>query len=180
MRQVKSGFLGSLIDQGAWLISARSSRSLTTGLGSSIISAMTSTFEPVYCLRDDKVSIESMQRTSQSDGPYGLRMTHGLVGSNRWWTSQADGTLPVSHLHGVISGFWPGQRGDGPAEFALRQESGDVSQWLCNMEPKRAARLFQIGRLAAVTFVEQELKTAFAGSSATKVVTMIALGPVIE
>jgi hypothetical protein len=141
---------------------------------------MTSTFEPVYSLRDDKASIESMQRGSQSDGPRGLRMTHGLVGSDQWWASQSDGTLPVAHLEGVISSFWPGQWGDGPAEFALRLENGDVSQWLCEIEPKQAALLFQIGRLAAVTFVKQELKTAFAGSSTTKVVTMIALGPVIE
>ena len=141
---------------------------------------MTPTFESVYCLRDDKMSIESMQRGSLSDGPVGLRMTHGLVGSDQWWARQVEGTLQVTRVEGVISDFWPGQWGDGPAEFALRLESGNVSQWLCEIEPKQAARLFQIGRLAAVTFVEQELKTAFAGSTSTKVVTVIALGPVIR
>lgn len=138
---------------------------------------MTPIFERVYCLRDDSVSIESMQCGSQSKGPIGLRVTHGLVGSDLWWKAQADGTLPVARLEGVISGFWPGQWGDGPAEFEFRLESGAVSKWLCGVEPKQAARMFHIGRLAVVTYVEQELKTAFADNKSTKVVITISLGP---
>ena len=117
-----------------------------------------------------------MRRASQSDGPHGLRITHGLVGSDQWWASQLDGSLPVVRLEGLISGFWPGQWGDGPSEFELTVVSGAKSTWFCGTAPNQAARVFKIGRRAAVTYVEQQLKTEFAGSTSTKVVTAIALG----
>ena len=34
-----------------------------------------------------------MQSASKSDELRGLRMTHGLIGSDEWWAHQRDGSL---------------------------------------------------------------------------------------
>lgn len=117
----------------------------------------------VYHLQYDIETIASMQSASLGSGPTGLRITHGLVGSKEWWSNIESGTLPLQTLRGEVSGFWPGQWGDGPAEFELKTAYGERSMWLCEMPPSRAKALFIIGRAVEVSFVKQVRKTAVEG-----------------
>jgi hypothetical protein len=129
----------------------------------------------VYRLQDDHAALKSMQATSNSDGEAGLRCTHGLIGSEKWWNCIANTALAVHVVKGEVSGFWLGQWGDGPAEFELRSADGVTSRWLCQIAPREASSVFCLGRQAIVEYVEQELKTPFAGSTRTNVVVRIAV-----
>ena len=119
----------------------------------------------VYLLEQDVEAIASMQRASRDAGRNGLRITHGLIGSDEWWTKIKSGTLKTHSVKGKISGFWPGQWGDGPAEFELQTKDGQLSKWLCEMAPNEAKKEYYIGRNVDVEFVVQELKSALEGSS---------------
>jgi hypothetical protein len=131
--------------------------------------------EAVYELRNAARTIAHMQRGSKEPGPLGLRITHGLVGSDEWWAQIRSGALPLKEISGVVSDFWSGQRGGGPAEFQLRQTDGAKSTWSCGLEPERAKRQFRIGRAVTVQYVTQELKTEFAGRRETEVPICITL-----
>jgi len=127
----------------------------------------------IYDLQQDSQRIAHMQRASQADGPVGLENTHGLIGTKEWWDSIQHGALKVHRAEGVVSGFWPGQGGGGPAEFELREPSGSTSRWLCEVEPKAAERAFRLGRAVAVEYVLQRLKREFNGSRDSEVTVSI-------
>ncbi|MCW2065500.1 UNVERIFIED_ORG: hypothetical protein M2420_000838 [Stenotrophomonas maltophilia] len=130
----------------------------------------------VYHLQQDIEAIANMQRASLDTGPVGLLITHGLIGSSEWWSKVESGALALQSIRGEISGFWPGQWGDGLAEFELRTSDGDRSKWLCELPPSRAITEFLIGRRVEVSFVEQQLKTALEGNgNETNITVSIAL-----
>ena len=131
--------------------------------------------EVIYTLRNDTDAIAQMQHGSLSGGPAGLRVTHGLVGSDEWWTHIESGSLPVFLSQGVVSGFWPGQWGDGPAEFEVQQSDGHKTHWLCMLEPKQAKHVFIVGRPVIVQYVNQLLRHEFAGKRESKVTIAICL-----
>jgi hypothetical protein len=128
----------------------------------------------IYELRSD-FALDSMQRASSGPGPLGLRDSHGLIGSSEWWANIERGALRVHELRGIVSGFWPGQWGDGPAEFELRTPDGSTARWLCNEEPRKAALTFRIGRAVEVRYVVQERKTPLDGRIETTVVLTMAV-----
>jgi len=119
----------------------------------------------IYQLRDDRTAIAQMQRASLAPGAAGLRITHGLIGSGEWWSQIDSGALPVHTVKGRVSGFWPGQWSDGPAEFELQTEQGERQVWLCEIPPPQAALEFRIGRAVALSYVRQGLKAPVEGQS---------------
>ncbi|MBB6092353.1 hypothetical protein HNQ60_001199 [Povalibacter uvarum] len=130
----------------------------------------------IYELKTDAATIAALQRASLSSGVTGLKTTHGLIGSEEWWSQIRNGVLRLQTREGVVSGFWPGQHGEGPAEFQLREPDGTESIWMCELEPSAARSEFRIGRDVRVEFVLQQLKTAFGGANDTKVVVSLATG----
>lgn len=130
----------------------------------------------VYHLQQDTEAIARMQRASLDSGPIGLRITHGLIGSPDWWSKIESESLALQTIRGKVSGFWPGQLGDGPAEFELQTSHGECSKWLCELPPLQAKKEFCIGHIVEVAFVEQELKHALEGQGhETKVTVSISL-----
>lgn len=130
----------------------------------------------VYELRDDTDTVRHMRDAMLSDGPLGLKDTHGLVGTDEWWEQIVTGALSIHEEIGVISGFWPGQWAGGPAEFELCDETGCKSRFPCGVEVTAASVAFRIARPVCVRYVVQELKTAFQGRTRNKVIVSIALG----
>jgi hypothetical protein len=130
----------------------------------------------VYELREDTDTLRYMQSAMLSDGPIGLKNTHGLIATDEWWEQIAAGALPIHEEVGVISGFWPGQWAAGPAEFELCDATSRKSRWLCGVEVRAARAAFRLDRPACVRYVIQELKTAFQGCIQSKVTVSIALG----
>ena len=130
----------------------------------------------VYHLRQNTDAIAHMQRASLESGPIGLRITHGLIGSPDWWSKVESGVLALQSVRGKVSGFWPGQWCDGPAEFEVQTSHGERTRWLCELPPSQAKTEFRVGRAVEVSFVEQELKSALEGkSNETKITVSIAL-----
>lgn len=117
----------------------------------------------IYQLRQDVTSIAQMQRASLDAGAAGLRITHGLIGSAEWWSQVDSGALPIHTVRGMVSGFWPGQWNDGPAEFELQTEQGERQLWLCEIPAAQAILEFRIGRTVAVSYVRQSLKARIEG-----------------
>jgi hypothetical protein len=130
----------------------------------------------IYELRNDIDTIRHLQSAMLSDGPLGLKNTHGLIGTDEWWEQIFAGTLPIHEEVGVISGFWAGQWAGGPAEFELCDEPGCKSRWLCGVEVTLARVAFRVGRPVCVRYVVQERKMAFQGCTRSKVTVSIALG----
>ena len=131
----------------------------------------------VYQLRNDSVNLANMQRASlDKESHIGLRITHGLIGSVEWWSQIESGALKMNSIQGHVSGFWPGQWGDGPAEFQIEQYDGSKYMWLCNVEPSFARSIFSVGSPVKIDFVLQELKTAFQGDHETQVTVAIYVG----
>ena len=57
----------------------------------------------IYNLIDGKEYIKSLQNASLSKKDYGLKITHGLIGTKEWWQFIENGTLPKHKLEGTIS-----------------------------------------------------------------------------
>ena len=118
----------------------------------------------IYELQHDTDGIEHMQYAS-THNPFGLKITHGLIGAAEWWSNIESGDLALRRVEGIVSAFWPGQGRSGPAEFQIQISMGDTSNWPCEIEPVEAKRQFRIGRHAAVEYVIQELKVALNGKT---------------
>lgn len=96
---------------------------------------------------------QSMQRASSSG--QGLKQTHGLIGTTKWWEAIAAGALQLHTARGVIRGLWLGQWDDGPATFAMELEDGSRFDNMCYQWPSEAASNFTLGRYVEVDFVLQ-------------------------
>ena len=57
----------------------------------------------VYYLRDDLDYVAKVQTASLSPKPFGLKVTHGLFGSEEWWRSIETGVVPVIRYAGTIA-----------------------------------------------------------------------------
>ena len=108
----------------------------------------------------------------------GLKITHGLIGSNEWWTSINNGDLLVNTLRGVVRGLWLGEyNSGGPSEFRAESEDGVQFQQFCEVEPDQAKSLYTLGRIVEVDVVEQFLKEGnFMGKETTQITLEIRLG----
>jgi hypothetical protein len=129
----------------------------------------------VYSLRSDP-GLAGMQTASREGGTIGLRQTHGLVGSEEWWTHIEEGTLSISTTAGTVIHFFPGHHGDWP-EIEMREPDGTSSNWGCLVPAEEAEQYFVLGAKVEFDYVQQELKVPFNGSNATRLVIEIRVDP---
>ena len=128
----------------------------------------------VYDLREDPDSVRSMQQGSTSAGSSGLRVTHGLVGSDEWWRQLESGVLPLHTLRGRVTGCSLGVHDGGPVEFELKEPNGNRSTWLVSkMDPRSAKACFRLNRGIEVDFVRQERKVPFEEEAEAKVLVAV-------
>lgn len=66
----------------------------------------------VYDIRRDNVSLELMQKASLSDGPMGITMDYGLVGSQKWWSAIESEHIKLEVFVGTIRVVAGGIMGD--------------------------------------------------------------------
>lgn len=58
----------------------------------------------LYNLQDDRKTIDEMQRGMKSkDKLIGLKNTHGLFGSDKWWKAISKNKLQLLTLSGIIT-----------------------------------------------------------------------------
>ena len=91
--------------------------------------------ETIYDLGKDPMLMH-MQRASMSGEGVGLKPTHGIVGSDKWWSHIRRGELHLHTLAGVVSQLWVGRTGDFP-EFELASPDGSKSRWLCSVDQSK-------------------------------------------
>jgi hypothetical protein len=69
--------------------------------------------DTAYTLQNDP-DLKRMQEASIATDDIGLKVTHGVVGSESWWKQIESGVLQVETVKGSVTKFWPGHFGDYP------------------------------------------------------------------
>ena len=120
--------------------------------------------ETVYRLRDREDSLRQMQEASLSHPFLGVKVTHGLIGSEEWWNNIAAGMLELHSVRGFVSGLWLGMHNSEPGTFAMTLQDGTVFREMTTLEASESIEKFPLGRVVEVDYVVQEPKTKFEGS----------------
>ncbi|SFR86738.1 hypothetical protein SAMN05216570_0132 [Dyella sp. OK004] len=105
-------------------------------------------------------------------GAVGLKITHGLLGSEEWWDNIWNKELPTQVLQGTIAQFWTGRAGDFP-EVEVIDADGEHSRWLLQIETSVAQCELKVGSAIEISYVNQEFKSAFNGRSMNPFVLMV-------
>ena len=135
----------------------------------------------IYRLADDVSAIAAMQRASLGHEAIGLRQTHGLICSPKWWLNVQRGALETHTVRGVIRGIWFGQYHCGPAEFQMELADGTLFGGHCYLDPEDADRAFTLGRIAEVDYVLQLSKSSeLRDESPTSVWLEVRLGDTVN
>jgi hypothetical protein len=110
----------------------------------------------LYHLQDDRKTIDEMQRGMKSkDKLIGLKNTHGLFGSDKWWKAISKNKLQLLTLTGTITKTWSGHHDDFP-EFQLSDKNGEVTTW-----PMESMNLHNnLGSKIEIDYVIQSLKAS--------------------
>ncbi|MBL6707631.1 MAG: hypothetical protein ISQ06_16090 [Planctomycetaceae bacterium] len=106
----------------------------------------------LYDLRSDHDLIRDI-RDASLNTELGLKITHGLVGSDEWWDAIERGDIPLQRIDGVVVGTTRGPMGDWPL-MKVRSDSGRTTNWPLN----GVSTADLIGRAVVVEYVEQEAK----------------------
>lgn len=90
--------------------------------------------------------------------PGGLKGAYGLLGSDQWWKSIADGTAPVTRLSGIISSTGPeGMHNEGRA-FEMKMSDGSSYKHSCVADRKEDQKKYVTGKKIEVVYVTEPLK----------------------
>jgi hypothetical protein len=81
-----------------------------------------------YDIRRDLVEMELMCKASLSDGPWGVDLNHGLVGSDEWWSAIKSGQIRMETFVGIVRMVDGGMMGD-TLEVHIEGEKGK-QQWV--------------------------------------------------
>lgn len=83
----------------------------------------------VYDIRNDSEALSDIAAASTSKGPLGLVMTHGIVGSKRWWEAVRIGQVQVLTFVGVILTVDGGPMADS-AIVRIGRNDGKIMSWV--------------------------------------------------
>ena len=108
----------------------------------------------VYRLRQDKQQIDAVQRATSNTWKFGVAQTHGLFGSDEWWSNIESGKLVIYTLRGTIGKIYLGGMRDTP-EFIMRSEDGKETSWLRCANNKELDDFYAVGRRIEVDYVLQ-------------------------
>ena len=112
-------------------------------------------------LKKDSAQVAEVQEvTLRKDYtlPGGLKGTHGLFGSDEWWSNIANGTAPVVRLEGTIEKvYFEGMHNDGRG-FAMRNADGSTYAYSCVANDKRDLSLYKEGKRIVLTYVVEDLR----------------------
>ena len=133
----------------------------------------------VYRLREDSDHIAQVQRATLTTSEFGIEPTHGLYGSEEWWSQIASSALPTLIVRGTINRVYMGSMNDWP-EFELTASDGSKSQWSRYANSKELAQLYEVGCAAEIDFVIQRFRPgAYTPNGETKVVLEVRIGDVV-
>ncbi|MEQ1842040.1 MAG: hypothetical protein ABL994_16670, partial [Verrucomicrobiales bacterium] len=111
----------------------------------------------VYDLRLNKRYIADVQNASLNRPDCGLKITHGLYGSEEWFAHIGSGTLPLIRLRGTITRTYMASMDDWP-EFEMREEDGTLSKRTRECNDRDDAKLYRTDYRVELDYVLQEWK----------------------
>jgi hypothetical protein len=121
--------------------------------------------ETIYRLMDREEDLRRMQEASLSHPFLGLKITHGLVGSQAWWDNIASGGIAVHSVRGVVRGLWLGMYNSEPGSFAMELSDRTWFRSMTMLEAAESVEKFTLGRFVETDYVIQELKSPHPGST---------------
>ena len=109
----------------------------------------------IYDLKEDKSSIESLQKASLNPDPeFGFKISpYGLIGSPQWWQAVQGEVIPVHIVQGKIVNVYNTGHGNNFPEFDVNC-NGNVSSWM--LEGNK--QYYKIGNEIRIMYVLQEYK----------------------
>jgi hypothetical protein len=106
--------------------------------------------------------VQSAQKLTRdrSRPTMGLKGTHGLFGSQEWWTNVELGKFPLQRIAGIIvDAYVGGQDHSGTNNtIDLKDEDGTVHSVGIYVNDPRDTALFTVGRRAEILYALDELK----------------------
>ena len=111
----------------------------------------------VYQLRKDHKYIQLVQEATLGRDDAGLKMTHGLFGSEEWWDNIENGMLPAETIKGVISDVYVSGHNDYP-EFKVLSNGGQKTAWTRDVNNGLEDGIYEIGKKVEIDFVIQKFK----------------------
>ena len=108
-----------------------------------------------YDLRKDSVQIERIQNATLTTDHAGIQQTHGLFGSEEWWSKITSGDLKTHTLRGTISKVfsmcdWP--------EIEVTDSAGNKFQWTRWVNQAQDDSSYIVGSKVEIDYVIQRHK----------------------
>lgn len=129
----------------------------------------------VYQLRGNQTYINHVQQASLYREDCGLRITHGLFGSDEWWNNIETGELPLICVKGTISRVYMSGMNDWP-EFELVTSEGEKSRWTREVDNREFDSYYREGFRVEVDYVIQRRKRDLGIGLDSKCVIEIRIG----
>ncbi len=107
----------------------------------------------VYDLKEDKEKIALIQNATLNTDYAGLKMEHGLFGTEEWWQAIEQGLFPKKVIEGTISRVYMSGQGSNYPEFEIESIDGKT-QWTREGDE----RYFIVGKKVRLTYILQEKK----------------------
>lgn len=134
----------------------------------------------IYLLRTDTKKIAEIQSVTQSTSDYGIEPTHGVFGSDEWWSNIDSGELPRVTVRGIITRISSTEHGGWP-EFELTTTEGEASNWTREVNNPELDKLYRAEAKIEVDYViQRNRKSSFDGGSETKIVIEIRIDDAVQ
>jgi len=126
----------------------------------------------IYHLRNDQETIRDLQNGMKSKySIVGLKNTHGLFASGKWWKAIENKKLKLLTIKGSITKTWPGHHDDF-SEFEVTDTSGVTTTW--PMEKMLLQN--EINAVIEIDYVLQEYKSKSDIGSHSECIVEVRLG----
>lgn len=114
----------------------------------------------VYRLRDnDVLSKGYYEASADPDGPYGLKITHGIPAGEEWWANIESGVLPLITRKGIITRTYYGGMMFSDPMFDMLTDTGEMFKYLCYVNNEFDGYEYCRGRRIEVDVVRQTRKS---------------------
>jgi len=111
----------------------------------------------IYLLSEDVTRIRHVQEATLHRDDAGLKITHGLYGSEDWWDSIKSGVLHTTTIKGVISKVYMSGHNDYP-EFEILSNDGHKTSWTRDVNNGFDDNVYKVGKKIEIDFVLQKFK----------------------
>ena len=130
-----------------------------------------------YRLSLDLHRVRAVQQATLNTEDSGLQPTHGLFGSQEWWSNISLGLHPIQTVRGRISKVYMAGMNDWP-EFKMKLIDGTELTWTREAQSDELDKSYKMNEIVEVDYVVERFKPkAWGGPSETNCVVEIRVIP---